>query len=220
MLRAPWRRRNDRRSNRSRGPHLALRHIRWRWNNCWSRVQGWRSAAAGAGNFRRWRNDASSQSIRFAAACFVQFRRRRDYVHRHCRQRRRGESRTQAFRWRRSCARLEREQIGDCGIGMRQVYFGCVDNFLAWLVAARYTDGLRAVVSLLTSGTPRLAGLRSAAVLRLRQFVARVVDNVRLRTRWRRRNLQTYKALRNHNNGDQQKTLDQPANQHAAIWEH
>src|SRR5580698_1760146 len=103
---------------------------------------------------------------------------------------------------------------------MRQVYFGCVDNFLAWLVAARYTDGLRAVVSLLTSGTPRLAGLRSAAVLRLRQFVARVVDNVRLRTRWRRRNLQTYKSLRNHNNGDQQQTLDQPANQHAAIWEH
>jgi hypothetical protein len=35
---------------------------------------------------------------------------------------------------------------------MRQIDLGSVYNFLARLVAPRYADGLRAMVSLLTSG--------------------------------------------------------------------
>src|SRR5260370_17835628 len=85
-------------------------------------------------------------------------------MHRHSWQRWGGERRTQAFGGRRSGIRFEGEQIGDRGIGMRQIYFGSVHNFFAGLVAARDSDGLRAVMGLLTAGAPRLAGLRSAPV--------------------------------------------------------
>ena len=68
---------------------------------------------------------------------------------------------------------------------MRQIHLGSVHNFFAGLIAARYADGLRAMVGLLTAGASGLAGLRAAAVLGLRQFVAGIIDDVPLQTSWR-----------------------------------
>ena len=103
---------------------------------------------------------------------------------------------------------------------MRQIHLGSVHNFLAGLIAARYADGLRAVVGLLTAGASGLAGLRSSPVLSLRQFVAGVIDDVPLRARWRGGNLKTHKAFGEHDDRDQQQALQQPAGEHAAIREH
>jgi len=103
---------------------------------------------------------------------------------------------------------------------MRQIYLGSVHNFLAGLVAARHADGLRAVVGLLTTGASGLAGLRAAPVLGLRQFVTGVINDVPLGTSWRSGELKTRKALGEHDDRDQQKALEQPAEEHAAIREH
>ena len=103
---------------------------------------------------------------------------------------------------------------------MRQIYLGSVHNFFAGLVAARYADGLRAVVGLLAAGASGLAGLRAAPVLGLREFVAGVVDHVPLRTSWRSGDLKTHKAFRQYDDRDQQQAFEQPAEEHAAIREH
>src|ERR1019366_3488382 len=120
----------------------------------------------------------------------MQFRRRWHHAHRW--QGWRDESRAQTFGGRRSGIWFEREQVGDRGIGMRQIDFRSVHNFFAGLVAARYADGLRAVVGLLTSGASGLARLRAAAVLGLRQFVAGVVDDVPLGMIWAKGNLKSH----------------------------
>ncbi len=76
------------------------------------------------------------------------------------------------------------------------------------------------MVSVLTAGSSGLAGLRAAAVLRLRQFVAGVIDHVPLRTgRWQG-NLKTHKAFGKHDDGDQQQAFEQPADEHTAIRKH
>jgi hypothetical protein len=85
---------------------------------------------------------------------------------------------------------------------MRQIYLGSVHNFLARLVAARYADGLGAVVGLLAAGASGLAGLRSAPVLGLRQFVAGVIDDVPLEAGCRSGGLKTLKALGEHDDRD------------------
>src|SRR5208283_267902 len=115
---------------------------------------------------------------------------------------------------------FEGEQVGDGGIGMRQIYFRSVDNLLGGLVATRYADGLGAMVSLLAAGASGLACLRATAVLSLRQFVAGVIDHVPLRTSGRKRDLKTRKALGEHDDSNQQQALEQPAKEHAAIGEH
>jgi len=103
---------------------------------------------------------------------------------------------------------------------MRQIYLGSVHNFLARLVAARYADGLGAVVGLLAAGASGLAGLRSAPVLGLRQFVAGVIDDVPFGMSWRQGELKTHEAFGEHDDRDQQQAFEQPAEEHAAIREH
>ena len=103
---------------------------------------------------------------------------------------------------------------------MRQIHLGGVDNLFARFISAHYADGLRVVVGLLTAGASGLAGLRAAPVLGLRQFVAGVIDDVPLGTSWRSEGLQTGKAFGDHDERDQQQTLEQPADEHAAIREH
>lgn len=100
---------------------------------------------------------------------------------------------------------------------MRQIDMRSVDNFFARPVAARYPDGLRAVVRLLTSGASRFARLRAAAILRLRQLVAGIIDDIPLRARWWRRDFEADEALGEHDDGDQQQALEQPADDNAAI---
>src|SRR5258707_14265440 len=103
---------------------------------------------------------------------------------------------------------------------MRQIYLGSVHNFLAGLVAAGYANGLGAVMGLLTAGASGLARLRSTPVLRLRQFVAGAIDDVPLGTGGRSRDLKSGKVFREHDERDQQQALQEPAREHAAIWEH
>jgi len=103
---------------------------------------------------------------------------------------------------------------------MRQIDSGSVYNLLAGLVAARYADGLGAMVGLLTSGASRLASLRAASILSLRQFVSGVIDDVPVQARGSGRNLKTGIAFGEHDDGNQQQALEQPASQHAAIREH
>src|SRR5208282_2692938 len=102
---------------------------------------------------------------------------------------------------------FEGEQIGDCGIRMRQIYLGSVHNLLGGRRTVKYKDGLRAVVGLLAAGASGLTGLRSAPVLGLRQFVAGVIDDVPLGTSWRKGHLKTGKAFGEHDDRDQQKAL-------------
>ncbi len=102
---------------------------------------------------------------------------------------------------------------------MRQIDLGSVYNFLARLVAARYADGLRAMVSLLTSGASRLASLRSTSILSLRQFVSGVIDDVPVQARGSGWDLKTLKACGEHDDRDQQQALEQPTGEHAAIRE-
>ena len=103
---------------------------------------------------------------------------------------------------------------------MGQIYLGSVYNSFARLVTARYADGLRAVVGLLTAGASGLARLRSAPVLRLRQFVAGVIDDVLLGASCRSGDLKTDKVFGEHDERDQQQALEQPGDKHAAIREH
>jgi hypothetical protein len=103
---------------------------------------------------------------------------------------------------------------------MRQIHLGSVHNLLAGLVATRYANGLRAVVGLLTTGASGFAGLGAASVLGLRQLVGGVIDDIPLGTSGRSGDLKTHKALRENDDGDQQQALQQPADEHAAIWEH
>ena len=85
---------------------------------------------------------------------------------------------------------------------MRQIDLGSVHNFLDGLVAARHADSLGAVVGLLTAGASRVAGLGSASVLGLREFVGGVIDDVPLQTNWRSRHLKTGKAFGEHDDRD------------------
>jgi len=103
---------------------------------------------------------------------------------------------------------------------MWQIYLGSVHYSFARLVTARYADGLGAVVGLLTSGASRLAGLRSALVLGLREFVAGVIDYVLLGASGRSGDLKTHKVFGEHDERDQQQALEQPGDKHAAIREH
>jgi hypothetical protein len=86
---------------------------------------------------------------------------------------------------------------------MRQIDFRSIDNLFGGLVATRYADGLGAMVSLLAASASRLSGLGASAILRLRELIARVVDHVPLRTRWRKGHLKTRKALGEHDNRNQ-----------------
>jgi len=103
---------------------------------------------------------------------------------------------------------------------MRQVKFGSVDDGFARFVATSYADGLRMMVGLLASGASGFARLRSAAVFRLRQFVAGVINYVLLWMSWRQRQFETDKAFGEHDHCDQQKTFQQPGDEHAAIGKH
>lgn len=103
---------------------------------------------------------------------------------------------------------------------MRQVQFRSVDYGLAGPVAAGYADGLRMVVSLLASGASGFAGLRSASVLRSRQFVAGVINYILLRMTWGQWEFKTHKAFGEYDHCDQQKALQQPGDEHPAIREH
>lgn len=102
---------------------------------------------------------------------------------------------------------------------MRQVELGSVHHGLAGLVAAGDADGLRAVMGLAAAGASRLAGLRAAAVLRLRQLVAGVIDDIFLGMSWRQREIKTHKVLGNYDERNQQQALDQPAGENASVGE-
>jgi hypothetical protein len=54
---------------------------------------------------------------------------------------------------------------------VRQFYLGRIYDFFGGIISASYADGLSAMVSLVSTSASRLAGLRSAAILRLRQFI-------------------------------------------------
>jgi hypothetical protein len=75
------------------------------------------------------------------------------------------------------------------------------------------------MVSLLTAGSSGLAGLGAASVLRLRQFIAGKVDDIRLGMSRRKRELKTHKAFGEHDERDQQQAFQQPAGEHAAVGE-
>src|SRR5208337_910100 len=103
---------------------------------------------------------------------------------------------------------------------MRQIDLGSVYNFFARLVAARYADGLGAMVGLLAAGASGLASLRSTLILSLRQFVSGVVDDIPVQARGSGWNLKTGIAFGKHDDRDQQQALEQPAGEHAAIRKH
>ncbi len=73
------------------------------------------------------------------------------------------------------------------------------------------------MVGLLASGAPRFAGLRSAPVLRLRQFVAGIVDDIPLRMVRRKRDFKAGKRSGSTMDNDQQKAFEQPGDEDAAI---
>jgi hypothetical protein len=103
---------------------------------------------------------------------------------------------------------------------MRQLELGSVHHGFTGLVAARYADGLRGVVGLPTTGASSFTSLCAASILRLRQFVAGVIDHVPLRVSWGERKFETDKVFGDYDHGDQQEALKHPANEHAAIREH
>jgi hypothetical protein len=72
---------------------------------------------------------------------------------------------------------------------MRQVYFGRIHDSLARPIASRHVDGLGAVASLLPTAASGFASLSAAPVLRLRQFIAGIIDDIPLRMVRRKRDL-------------------------------
>ncbi len=52
-------------------------------------------------------------------------------------------------------------------------------------------------MGLLSAGASRLAGLRSAAILRLGKFIARVINHILLRMVRRQREFETYQVFGN-----------------------
>jgi hypothetical protein len=72
---------------------------------------------------------------------------------------------------------------------MRQIDLWRIDNLFRWRVAARHTDGLGSMVCLLAPGAPRRTRLRAASVAGLGQFVAAVINHVKLLSLRERRNL-------------------------------
>jgi hypothetical protein len=103
---------------------------------------------------------------------------------------------------------------------MREIDLWSVDNFFTRLIAAHDADDLRAVMGLLSAGASGLAGLRSAAILRLGQFIARVINHILLRVIRRQREFETDQVFGNFDERKQQQTFDQPARQHSPVGEH
>ena len=164
------------------------------------------------------RDDVCGGGAGSAAGLGIQFWRRRHGAHGG--QNGRGESGAQAFGGRRSGIWLKGQQIGNGGIGSRQIKLGRVDNFFCGLLAADDADGLRGVVSLLSSSASGFAGLRAAAILRLRQFVTGVVNDVGLRMIGNGRKFEGHKMRRDFDDGDEQQAFEKPAEEHPAIGEH
>lgn len=102
---------------------------------------------------------------------------------------------------------------------MRQIHFGSIRNFFARLLAAHYTNGLRAVMGLLAAGASRFAGLCASAVLGSRQLVTGVIDDIPLGMIGRNRDLHIRKATGKDDKSNQQQELDEPADEYAAIGE-
>ena len=100
---------------------------------------------------------------------------------------------------------------------MRQIYLGRVNDSFAGFIAARYLNGLRAVMGLLSARAARFPSLRAAAIDGLRKLVSRVINDIPLGPWRRNKRLQTGNALGKHDDGDEQKTLEQPRPEHAAI---
>ena len=102
---------------------------------------------------------------------------------------------------------------------MRQIHFGSIRNFFARLLAAHYTNGLRAVVGLLTTRASGPAGLCAGAVLGSRQLVTGVIDDIPLGMIWRNRDLHIGEATGKDDQSNQQQELDEPSDEYAAIGE-
>jgi hypothetical protein len=100
---------------------------------------------------------------------------------------------------------------------MRQIQLGRVNDRFSGLVATRYFDGLRAVMSLLSARVPWLSRFRSSAILRLRQLVSRVIDHVPFWLRRRREWLQAGNVLGKNDDCDQHEAFKHPTEEHAAI---
>ena len=90
---------------------------------------------------------------------------------------------------------------------MRQIDFGGIRHLLGGLLATHHSDRLRPMVGLLAARASGPAGLRPATILRLRQFVARVIDYIPLRTNCLDGGLKLCKFLRDHDESDQQKAF-------------
>jgi|ERR1035438_9382675 hypothetical protein len=103
---------------------------------------------------------------------------------------------------------------------MRQLELGSVRDLFGGLLAARYADGLRWVMSLLTSGASGFAGLSAAAIFSLRQFVAGVIDDIPLRMRGRKGHLDAEVALRKNDEHHEEDEFQQPGCEHSAIGKH
>jgi hypothetical protein len=125
----------------------------------------------------------------------------------------------QAFGGRRTGISLEGEQVGDGGIGVRQVYFRSVYYLLAGRVAASYLDGLGAVMGLQASGAARFAGLCASAIDRLGEFVSGIVDDIPFWLGRRNERLKAGDALGKDDDCDEEQDLDQPCAEKSAIRE-
>jgi len=103
---------------------------------------------------------------------------------------------------------------------MREIDLWGVNNFLARRFAPHDADDLCAVVGLLSAGASGLAGLRSTAILRLGEFITRVINHILLRMIRRQREFETDQVFGNFDERKQQQTFDQPASQHSPVGEH
>jgi len=79
--------------------------------------------------------------------------RNRRNIRKRGRERGRDQPRLHSFRWRWTRNRLEREQVPNRRIAVRQVHLGRIDDRLARLVSARDLDRLRAVMGLLSASS-------------------------------------------------------------------
>jgi hypothetical protein len=103
---------------------------------------------------------------------------------------------------------------------MGQVDLGSVHNLFARPVASGDADRLRTVMGLLASGVPWLAGLSAAAILRLRQFVAGIINHILLRAVRRQWKVKADESAGKQNEREQQKAFDDPSGKNPAIGEY
>lgn len=102
---------------------------------------------------------------------------------------------------------------------MRKIYFGCVDDLFAGLVAACYADGLGVMASFHAAGAAGFAGLRSATIGGLREFGAGIIDDIPLRARRQRSRVELCDLVGNENGNDEQQAFGEPCEENSAIGE-